>query len=56
MAKYEIMVLVNGKLNEEEAKAALSEVLPLIQNETNFKENNMGNRELAYPIKHLTQA
>jgi ribosomal protein S6 len=56
MAKYEIDLLVNGSLDESAAKGTIKEFVSLIENQKNFKVDELGNKTLAYKIDKQTNA
>lgn len=51
MAKYEIVLIVNGSLTEEQANAKADELAALIKSEPEFMVKNWGLKDLAYQIK-----
>lgn len=57
MAKYEIMLVINGKLNEADANKAAGELKALIStNDTkNLKETPYGLKTMAYSINKTNQ-
>lgn len=55
MAKYEIMVIVNGSLKESEANQVITESKNLLKKANDLKVTNMGLRDLAYPIKKVNK-
>lgn len=54
MAKYEIVVIIDGTLTKEQAEDKVKELSLLIRNEPNFSEKAWGLKTLAYPIKSKT--
>ncbi len=53
MAKYEIMVIVNGSIKESESNQVITEIKNLLKNAKELKVTNMGLRDLAYPINKV---
>jgi len=52
MAKYEIMLVVDGSLEEAKATAAVKELVNLVKKSKNFKTTNLGLKDLAYKINN----
>lgn len=55
MAKYEIMLIVNGLMKEPEANQVLNESKNLLKKAIDLKVTTMGLRDLAYPIKKVNK-
>lgn len=55
MAKYEIMLIIDGTLKEDEAKKVLADNKKLLSKTENLQESTMGLRDLAYPIKKINK-
>lgn len=55
MAKYEIMVIVNGSLKEAEANQVITETKNLLKKTKDLKITSMGLRDLAYPISKVNK-
>jgi small subunit ribosomal protein S6 len=53
MAKYEIMLVVDGTLDAASAKSSVKELVSLIDKTTDFKETDLGLKTLAYKINKL---
>lgn len=51
MAKYEILTIVDGKLEEKDANAVNDKLVGLLANAKDLKVVTWGNKTLAYPIK-----
>lgn len=54
MAKYEILTIIDGKLDEKNANLVNEELLKMLEKTQDLKVTDWGNRELAYPIKKRT--
>ena len=54
MAKYEILTIVDGKLEEKDANAVNDKLVGLLANAKDLKVVTWGNKTLAYPIKKRT--
>jgi ribosomal protein S6 len=50
MAKYEIMLVVDGTLEENNAKISVQELESLINTSDNFKLQELGLKTMAYTI------
>jgi small subunit ribosomal protein S6 len=50
MAKYEIMLLVDGTLSEKDAKSSIKELLNIIEKNDKFEFTNLGMKDMAYAI------
>lgn len=55
MAKYEIMMVVDGRLDEAKAQSAIKELIGIIEKTDQFKFTNLGLKKLAYQINHLNE-
>jgi small subunit ribosomal protein S6 len=53
MAKYEIMLVVDGTLDVTSAKSSIKELTDLIDKSQDYKETNLGLKTLAYKINKL---
>lgn len=51
MAKYEIMLLVDGALDEKSAKTSIKELLDIIEKNDKFEFTNLGLKDMAYAIR-----
>ncbi|GHU30929.1 hypothetical protein FACS1894166_01450 [Bacilli bacterium] len=51
MAKYEIMLVVDGSLDEKAAKASIKELVTIIDKSKDFQLTELGLRDLAFKIK-----
>ncbi|MDR0825695.1 MAG: 30S ribosomal protein S6 [Mycoplasmataceae bacterium] len=51
MAKYEIMLVVDGSLDDKVAKASIKELVKIIDNSKDFQLTELGLRDLAFNIK-----
>ncbi len=56
MAKYEIMLLVDGNLDEAGAKSAIKDLTALFSKQKDYKETSLGLKDLAYKINGLSKA
>ncbi len=56
MAKYEIMLLVDGNLDEAKSKEAIKNLTELFSEQKDYKETSLGLRDLAYKINGLSKA
>lgn len=54
MAKYEIMSIIDGKLDDKNANIINDNLLKILKNVDNLKVTSWGNKELAYPINKRT--
>lgn len=55
MAKYEIMLVIRGDLDENKSKDTLNELTSVLKNE-NIKVTSLGLKDMAYEIKKLKKA
>jgi ribosomal protein S6 len=55
MAKYEIMLVVDGSLDKKTAESNISDLVKLIEKEKNYKVTDLGNKDLAYKINGQTK-
>jgi small subunit ribosomal protein S6 len=53
MAKYEIMLVVDGTLDAATAQSSIKELINLINKTTDYKETDLGLKTLAYKINKL---
>lgn len=51
MAKYEIMLILNGSLKEVEATTTVNELKDLLKSSKDLKIENLGLKDLCYTIK-----
>jgi ribosomal protein S6 len=51
MAKYEIMLVVDGSLDDKAAKASIKELVKIIDSSKDFQLTELGLRDLAFNIK-----
>ncbi|MDR2823464.1 MAG: 30S ribosomal protein S6, partial [Mycoplasmataceae bacterium] len=56
MAKYEIMLVVDGTLEETAAKDNVSELIKLIDKSKDFKVTELGLKTMAYEIRKMNKA
>ena len=56
MSKYEIMVLINGTLSENDANITNLDLQKKLKTTKNFNEKKMGLLKTAYPIKKINTA
>lgn len=56
MAKYEIMVVLDGTLKETEANQTLNDLKGLLKKVKDLEVEKMGLKDLAYPINKKTRA
>lgn len=54
MAKYEILTIIDGKLEEKAANLVNEDLLKILGKVEDLKVTDWGNKELAYPIKKRT--
>ena len=54
MAKYEIVVIIDGKLEAKAANEVNEKLLKLLDNTKDLKVTDWGNKVLAYPIQKRT--
>jgi ribosomal protein S6 len=52
MAKYEIMLLVDGTLDEKTAKTSIKELIDIIDKNEKFEFTNLGIKDMAYIIRN----
>ncbi len=55
MASYEILTIINGNLSESEAVSELNKLTKTINKSQDFKQINIGLKDLAYKIKGYTK-
>jgi ribosomal protein S6 len=51
VANYEIMLVVDGSLTDEQAQKAISELTTIIDKSDNYQFTNLGNKDFAYRMK-----
>jgi ribosomal protein S6 len=56
MAKYEIMLLVDGSLDENSAKTSIKELLDIIDKNEKFEFTNLGLKDMAYTIRRQNKS
>ncbi|MDR3257440.1 MAG: 30S ribosomal protein S6 [Mycoplasmataceae bacterium] len=56
MAKYEIMLLVDGSLDDKAAKTAIKDLIKTIDNSEDFKLTELGLRDMTYQINGQSKA
>ncbi len=56
MAKYEIMLLVDGNLEESKVLDSIKSLTKLFSNEEDYKETSLGLKDLAYKINGNAKA
>jgi ribosomal protein S6 len=52
MAKYEIMLVVDGSIDKDKAKESIAELEKLIDRTKNFECQELGHKTLAYKINN----
>jgi ribosomal protein S6 len=56
MAKYEIMLLADGSLDEKAAKTAIKNLTDIIDKSDNVKLTSHGLKDMAYQINNQSKA
>jgi ribosomal protein S6 len=51
MTNYEIMLVIDGNLSNEQAQESIKELTSIIDKFNNYKFTDLGNRDIAYSIK-----
>lgn len=51
MANYEIMLVVDGSLDEKQAQESIKELTNIIDKSENYQFINLGNKDMAYKMK-----
>ena len=51
MSNYEILLIVRGDLGEKEAKETLKDLVKIVNKNKDFKETELGLKDLAYKIE-----
>jgi ribosomal protein S6 len=51
MANYEIMLVVNGSMSNEQAQESVKELTTIVDKLENYKFTNVGNLNISYRIK-----
>jgi ribosomal protein S6 len=51
MANYEIMLVVDGSLTNEQAQQSINELTSIIDKYENYKFTDLGNKDIAFKMK-----